>query len=216
MAGFRIPGPLCREGGALDIDVGTLCRQASPQPGPVGSYPEDFGQPAGRIPINERIDPGVDTLERLDRYGQPYRTARETEEQGRIFRLEERTARSFRALRAAAALAGFTKELFTLTSDYRSSKKQAIRAAAAREKYGDAKKAGVFVAQGRSEHITGRAFDLNLGIANSGENAKARAFDRLPAYQWLKENAPRFGLNPYPYTDAEHPGEPWHWSYNTR
>ncbi len=98
--------------------------------------------------------------------------------------------------------------------DYRSPKKQAVLARAARERYGDAKKAAVFVAQGRSEHVTGRAMDLYLGISNSGRNARARAFDTLPVYQWLKSYLPQVGLNPYPYSSAEYPGEPWHVSFN--
>jgi len=35
MAQFRLPGPLCKFLGALEIDAGTLCRQASPRPGTV-------------------------------------------------------------------------------------------------------------------------------------------------------------------------------------
>ena len=35
MSTFRLPGPLCRVLGALDIDAGTLCRSSSPPPGPV-------------------------------------------------------------------------------------------------------------------------------------------------------------------------------------
>jgi hypothetical protein len=35
MSGFRLPGPLCRVLGALEIDSGTMCRSASPIPGPV-------------------------------------------------------------------------------------------------------------------------------------------------------------------------------------
>jgi LAS superfamily LD-carboxypeptidase LdcB len=63
------------------------------------------------------------------------------------------------------------------------------------------------VSQGVSEHITGRTFDMNLGIKNSSANAKSKAFEKLPAYQWLKKTAPSFGLSPYAQ-------EPWHWSYN--
>ena len=46
-----LPGPLCRILGALDIDAGTLCKAASPKPGPVKigfklsskHYSEHFG-----------------------------------------------------------------------------------------------------------------------------------------------------------------------------
>ena len=37
MGGFLLPGPLCRLFGALDIDVGTLCRCSSPTPGPLST-----------------------------------------------------------------------------------------------------------------------------------------------------------------------------------
>jgi hypothetical protein len=37
MAGFRLPGPVCRLLGALEIDPGTLCRSTSPAPGPLSA-----------------------------------------------------------------------------------------------------------------------------------------------------------------------------------
>jgi LAS superfamily LD-carboxypeptidase LdcB len=207
MALFRTPGPLCQVKNWFEdpLDGDTLMRMRHNAPGPVGVV-------AGRIPYEQRIDPGIETLEKIDKYAMPYLLAA----QGRIFRLELRTAQSLRSLRTAALAAGFDSELFTLTSDYRSSDKQARLASEARKSYGGRQQAGVFVAQGRSEHITGRAMDLHLGISNSGANALARKFDALPQYLWLKQNAARFGLNPYPYADAKHPGEPWHWSFNIR
>lgn len=36
MSGFRLPGLVCRELGALGIDFGTMCQTASPRPGTVG------------------------------------------------------------------------------------------------------------------------------------------------------------------------------------
>ncbi len=36
MGGFQLPGPICRFLDALEIDSGTLCRSASPTPGPQG------------------------------------------------------------------------------------------------------------------------------------------------------------------------------------
>ena len=233
MAGSTTPGPRCQVRNWFDdpVDEGTsaLVRHLAPGPkcqvkywfdelideGPSIEAPRcDSGhlsEPAGRIPLADRVDPGIDTLEKVDQNGEPYLD----EAQGRLFRLEPRTAESFRALRAAAMAKGFEPELFTLTSAYRSSKKQAGLSARARGMYGSRESAKVFVAE-KSEHITGRALDLNLGISNSGANALARRFDDLAAYQWLKENAAQFGFNPYAYSDGTHPGEPWHWSYNTR
>ena len=210
MAIQRSPGPTCQIANwFLDpVDAGTAARTRNQPPGPAGT----FGEPAGRIPLDERLDPGQAMLENVDRYGEPHLS----KEQGEIHQLTRRAAESLRALRAAAKAAGFDTELFSLTSAYRSAKRQAKLAAAARKKHGDKKAAGTWVAQDRSEHITGRTFDLRLGLKNSSENAKARAFDNLPQYKWLKANAHQFGLNPYPYIDAKHPGEPWHWSFNAK
>jgi hypothetical protein len=40
MAGFRLPGPVCRVFNELEIDTGTLCRSASPTPGPLSAAKE--------------------------------------------------------------------------------------------------------------------------------------------------------------------------------
>jgi len=93
--------------------------------------------------------------------------------------------------------------MFTLESAYRPQKRQNGLAAESRGKHGA--NARTWVAE-KSEHITGRAFDLNLGIKNSSENAEAGAFNGLASYQWLQANAWRYGLNPYTQ-------EPWHWSF---
>jgi hypothetical protein len=233
MAGSNTPAPHCQVKNWFEdpIDEGTSARFRHNPPGPscqvkywfddsysgapFGNFPHaaspDFGVPAGRIPLADRVDPGIESLERIDMYGAPYLSRT----QGRLFRLTPRAAASFRALRAAAMAAGFDSDFCTLTSDYRSSHKQAGLSSRARTQYGSVEAARIFVAE-KSEHITGRAFDLNLGISNSGANALARNFDELPQYQWLKENAAKFGLNPYAYSNATHPGEPWHWSYNVR
>jgi RHS repeat-associated protein len=157
-------------------------------------------QPAGRIPVQQRIDPGRAKLIPVNRYG-------ETPRRGEwIFYLTSNALDAFRALREAAAAAGFGRETFTLKDAYRSQERQERKAAWAREQYGE-KEASKWVAQGRSEHITGQAVDLNLGMTNSSENARSGALENLPQYQWLRENAPNFGFNPYTR-------EPWHWSYN--
>ena len=165
------------------------------------AYP--YGFPGGRIPVSERVDPGAAGLLNIDRYGE------DPKPHERVFKLTPEALAAFRGLRGAAMAAGFNKELFTLTSAYRSAGHQAELARGARRKYGNRGSAGRWVAQGKSEHITGRAFDLNLGISNSSENAKSGAFEHVKAYEWLKVNAPFFGLSPY----SE---EPWHWSYNPR
>jgi len=45
MSGFRMPGPLCRFLGALEIDAGTTCLHTSPTPGPVGQTKRDKKDP---------------------------------------------------------------------------------------------------------------------------------------------------------------------------
>jgi hypothetical protein len=233
MAGGKEPIPWCSYENPQDIEDGTLCRTPSPAPGPLGTVSNDYnlcgtehafpeamsslidnyllanatftpaypyGVPGGRIPLAGRIDPGARRLIGVDRYGDDPKGER-------VFQLTAGALAAFRGLRSAAIAAGFGGELFTLTSAYRSSKRQATLAEAARLKYGSARAASRWVAQGVSEHITGRAFDLNLGIANNSANAHSGAFEKLPAYQWLKQNAPYFGLTPYA-------AEPWHWSHN--
>jgi len=162
---------------------------------------KSFGKPAGRIRLDERVDPNPAKLVSINKYGDPVSPGQ------RLFQLTQEALDAFRALRTAALAAGFNKELFTLTSAYRSSVRQAQLAAAARAQYGAG--AGKWVAQTRSEHITGRAFDLNLGIDNTSSNAKAQLFAHTSAFQWLRTNAASYGLNPY-YE------EPWHWSYNVK
>jgi hypothetical protein len=176
--------------GAIDYS----CEDANSTP----AYP--YGIPGGRIPVKDRFDPGPGALVSVNRFGQ------DAAPQERVFQLTADALAAFRGLRSAAMAAGFDKELFTLTSAHRSADRQAQLAKAARQKYGKAA-AGRWVAQNKSEHITGRAFDLNLGIANSSENARSKAFDDQLPYRWLKQNAQFFGLSPYS-------AEPWHWSYN--
>jgi len=70
----------------------------------------------------------------------------------------------------------------------------------------------VNAAPGYSEHHSGRAVDLGtMGCAALSED-----FGKTKAYQWLAENAGRYGFylsyprdNPYSLDF-----EPWHWCYN--
>jgi hypothetical protein len=152
MAGSTTPGPRCQVRNWFEdpIDEGTSARVRHTAPGPkcqVKYWFDDLvdegpsievprcaaghlSEPAGRIPLADRVDPGIDTLEEIDENGEPYLG----QTQGRRYRLKPQTAESFRALRAAAMAAGFAPELFTLTSAYRSSSKQAGLSATARGK----------------------------------------------------------------------------------
>ncbi len=160
----------------------------------------DNQHPAGRIPVPHRTDPGVGSMTAVNAKGESA-VGRE-----RVFYLMPEALAAFRGLRTRAMSAGFSQDLFVLTSAYRSATRQTELAAQARAQYGN-KEAGTWVAQDKSEHITGRAFDLNLGIENTGANAKCGAFEALESYRWLRRNAADFGLNAYS-------AEPWHWSYN--
>ena len=58
-----------------------------------------------------------------------------------------------------------------------------------------------------SPHFTGRALDLYVGGDPVDTRDANRAIQvKSPAYQWLVQNADRFGFRPYFY-------EPWHWEY---
>jgi LAS superfamily LD-carboxypeptidase LdcB len=118
---------------------------------------------------------------------------------------------AFKALRQAAQKAGFPKDAFSLKSALRSQKRQEEIKASAAPRHPGSKDESRWVAQGKSEYLTGRTVDLNLDkkITNSRENARAGKFANLETYKWLKENAGKFGFNPYRR-------EPWHWAYNVR
>ena len=67
-------------------------------------------------------------------------------------------------------------------------------------------------APGYSEHHSGRALDLTA----SNCTPLSEEFERTEAFQWLTENASRFGFTlSYP-RDNEHGMiyEPWHWCHN--
>jgi len=59
-----------------------------------------------------------------------------------------------------------------------------------------------------SPHFTGRALDLYVGGLPVGTDDQNRAIQvNTAVYQWLVNNADRFGFKPYFF-------EPWHWEYN--
>lgn len=68
-----------------------------------------------------------------------------------------------------------------------------------------------FVAdQGYSEHQLGTTVDL----VNSSIGSDMEAFDSTPEYQWLVNNAHRYGfILSYPENNAYYAFEPWHWRF---
>ncbi|OUL28941.1 hypothetical protein BV378_07000 [Nostoc sp. RF31YmG] len=125
---------------------------------------------------------------------------------GKKVPLHRLAAAAWQALVNEARTAGIKTPLLLPVSGYRSSKHQDQLWQKALIKYGSAQKARQWVAPpGHSAHHSGRAIDLWLGFGISSKNVqKMRA---TPAYQWLVQNAARFGFYPYPQ-------EPWHWEYN--
>ncbi len=99
-------------------------------------------------------------------------------------------------------------------SGFRERARQAALFRRATRKYGSQRKAARWVAApGFSHHEAGLAIDLGDGTAP--QCRVRRCFRTTLAYQWLRENAERFGFqlnrprNPRPGP----PGEPWHWHF---
>jgi D-alanyl-D-alanine carboxypeptidase len=64
--------------------------------------------------------------------------------------------------------------------------------------------------QGYSEHQLGTAIDFTT----TATGANFSAFEKTPAYQWLLENAHRFGfILSYPKGNDYYLFEPWHWRF---
>jgi len=64
--------------------------------------------------------------------------------------------------------------------------------------------------QGYSEHQLGTAVDLTA----FGHKGAIDGFDSTPAYQWMLNNAYRYGFElSYPKNNAYYVYEPWHWRF---
>jgi len=167
---------------------------------------------AGRIPVKDRIPPSEEDLVKVDEYGEEITPSRKLKKGERVYRLLRPALNAYRQLRAAAQQAGFSKETFALTSDFRPQKKQDKLKAQSLTRYGDASESRKWTAS-LSEHITGMAFDLQVHPGIKNDSALIDVLKATPEYKWLHENAPRFGLNEFlPVGNV--PGEPWHFSYN--
>ncbi|HVY66434.1 MAG TPA: M15 family metallopeptidase [Gammaproteobacteria bacterium] len=127
---------------------------------------------------------------------------------GKMQRLAPPTARSWRQMKQAAALAGI--ELL-LVSGFRSARQQAELF---RQKLASGQDIGAILrmnaAPGFSEHHTGRAID----IATRGSRPLTVEFESSKAFAWLAANAVTFGFTmPYGRDNAfGFEFEPWHWS----
>lgn len=139
-------------------------------------------------------------------------------------KVAEETYEAFKGLYAAAQTSGFMSEFpdfCKISSAYRSvatqeklySDKVAALMAEGQSKEEASKNARKWVAApGGSAHHTGHALDLKVWPDKlSSSNAKKMADSKssfhqkyVKYYDWLKENAPKYGFLPYA-------AEPWHW-----
>lgn len=99
--------------------------------------------------------------------------------------------------------------VLTVVSGYRSFEKQTSLKSVYTVSYGVG--ANKFSAdQGYSEHQLGTAVDFNT----PGLVPTSLTFANSPAYQWLVENAHRFGfVLSYPKNNVYYQFEPWHWRF---
>jgi D-alanyl-D-alanine carboxypeptidase len=96
-----------------------------------------------------------------------------------------------------------------IASAYRSFKEQTSLKSSYKVIYGSG--ANKFSAdQGYSEHQLGTAVDFTTPKIGGG----LTGFDKTPEYQWLLDNAHKFGfIISYPKDNAYYQFEPWHWRY---
>lgn len=96
-----------------------------------------------------------------------------------------------------------------VASAYRSFETQSSLKSSYKVTYGSG--ANAFSAdQGYSEHQLGTAVDFSTKKLGSGFSA----FGSTPAYQWLLNNAHRYGfILSYPEGNAYYKFEPWHWRF---
>ncbi len=130
---------------------------------------------------------------------------------GAVIKLLRPAAQAFLEMQQAALQEGIW---LIPVSGFRESARQAALFRRATRKYGSQKKAARWVAPpGFSHHEAGLAIDLGDGTAP--ECRVRRCFRTTPAYQWLRENAERFGfqLNQPRTPRPRSPGEPWHWRF---
>ena len=125
---------------------------------------------------------------------------------GKPIRLHRHAAMAWAQLLQAALSDGIGGPLLHIISGFRDPKHQQKLWKRAIKKYGSPQQAPKWVAPpGRSAHQSGRAIDLYLG--GKIGSRYVTGLRKKPAYQWLVNNAERFGFYPYQR-------EPWHWEYN--
>ena len=128
---------------------------------------------------------------------------------GRPQRMTPQTSRAWSAMQSAARLTSIDLQL---VSAFRSIKHQCE---VIRRKLDEGRSLDDILRNnaipGYSEHHTGRALDLHSGEGS----VLTESFDQTPAYNWLTENADRFGFYlSYPKNNPLSISyEPWHWCH---
>jgi LAS superfamily LD-carboxypeptidase LdcB len=123
--------------------------------------------------------------------------------------LQKDAASAFNKMQQAAAAQGID---LNVVSGFRSvaTQKQLWDAQVAKQGSPEAA-AKISAPPGYSEHATGYAFDIGVG---NDANLTA-GFENTPAYQWLSQNAAKYGFD-QSFTKTSTIGadnEPWHWRY---
>ncbi|MCE2424014.1 MAG: M15 family metallopeptidase [Pseudomonadales bacterium] len=130
---------------------------------------------------------------------------------GRVVQLRTEAADAFVAMQAAAQDVGVH---LVPISGYRTVGYQDGLFGRAIDRYGTPEEAAVWVAPpGYSEHHTGLAIDI--GDLDHPEADVEVSFEATPAFDWLKNNADRFGFE-LSFPDGNPQGvsyEPWHWRF---
>lgn len=97
-----------------------------------------------------------------------------------------------------------------VVSAYRSFGTQAALKSGYKVTYGAGTANSFSADQGYSEHQLGTTIDFTTGILG----ANFSGFDKSDAYQWLLDNAYRYGfIISYPKTNTYYTYEPWHWRF---
>lgn len=134
-------------------------------------------------------------------------TPETTFDQKRTYKFEGKALPFLEDLIADANDAG-TKLL--VVSAYRSFGEQAALKSGYRVTYGAGTANSFSADQGYSEHQLGTTIDFTTGILG----ANFSGFDKSDAYQWLLDNAYKYGfIISYPKTNTYYTYEPWHWRF---
>ena len=176
--------------GTISSSVGVLEKLSKTDPELLQKYSKVFF-------LNEHYTP-----ERLSQIDQQY-----VYSETRVEKINALVAPFLNSLLAAAR--GQDVELY-VKSAYRSFDEQDALKSGYKVTYG-AGTANQFSAdQGYSEHQLGTTVDF----ISSGQGGVLEGFDKKPAYQWLQDNAYRYGfVLSYPKGNNFYIFEPWHWRF---